>query len=430
MEEPERSIVGGRLTKVGQFLLLAFADDGKFAHLCLGTFGHATCYSHDAFGHAACKAGRVETVVVLHHYATRLDLDVDLELGHLEFEQLLPYRLAAYGVFRKHTHLIGIGDGGTETIVGGDACKGIILVTQGLVEHFAGSAQEFADRHIIDRHAECQRVDKHTHGVGNLEVAASAADGAEIDVAVVGVARHHVGGGTEEQVCRRDALVAAEGCQSLVVGQTDLLADMTLVVGLRQVGRNLAGTFTGLQTFGKELLCLVECFAVGGLLLVVGKVEVGICLTFDLTAFEGIVELTNEEVGRTAIEDEVMHVHQQVDNVARLHHFKAVERCLLEVEGLDKLVLVGCQLLGLHLDDGHFGDDGFVDNLHDGIALGGETHAQLGMQTYDTLDTLHQFSGIGTGRIGEQVGDVVDGGGRVLEALEIDACLGVGKRSG
>ena len=52
------------------------------------------------------------------------------------------------------------------------------------------------------------------------------------------------------------------------------------------------------------------------------------------------------------------------------------------------------------------------------------------MQTYDTLDTLSQFSGIGTGGIGEQVGDVVDGGGWVLEALEIDACLGVGKGSG
>ena len=41
---------------------------------------------------------------------------------------------------------------------------------------------------------------------------------------------------------RRDFLLAAESSCALVVGLANLFANPSLLVGLRQIGRNLAGT--------------------------------------------------------------------------------------------------------------------------------------------------------------------------------------------
>ena len=43
-------------------------------------------------------------------------------------------------------------------------------MTQGLIEGLAGGMQEVAYRHIIDIHAESQRIDEHSHGIGDLEI--------------------------------------------------------------------------------------------------------------------------------------------------------------------------------------------------------------------------------------------------------------------
>ena len=88
---------------------------------------------------------------------------------------------------REHTHLIGVGNRGTEAVVGSDAGKGVVLVPQRLVKGVAGMLQEPVHGHVVDAHAQGERVDKHAHRVGNLEVAATAAHGAQIDIAVVGV---------------------------------------------------------------------------------------------------------------------------------------------------------------------------------------------------------------------------------------------------
>ena len=188
VEERERRFACRSLSQVAQFLLLVLAHDGQLSQFCLRLFHHPVGDGNDAFGQALANSFAVNRVVILNDYAIRLDLDVDFELGNVEFQQFLVYRLAVHGVLREHTYLIGVGDCRAETIIGGDAGKGIVLVPQGLVERVAGILQELADGYIVDAHAQCQGVDKHTHGVGNLQVAASAAHGAQIDITVVGIA--------------------------------------------------------------------------------------------------------------------------------------------------------------------------------------------------------------------------------------------------
>ena len=119
-------------------------------------------------------------------------------------------------------------------------------MAQSLVEGLAGGAKEVADRYIVDVHAQGECVDKHTNGVGNLQVRTTAADRAEIHLTVVGIARYHIGCGCQEQMGRRDFLLAAENSCALEVGHANLFANPSLLIGLRQVGGNLAGTLASL----------------------------------------------------------------------------------------------------------------------------------------------------------------------------------------
>ncbi len=191
VEEREGGIGGHisrvHLAQVTQFFLLAGTHDGELTELALWLFHHPGSDSGNALGQTTAHALAVERVVILDHHAARLNLDVDFELGNVEFQQFLPDRLTTHGVLREHAHLISIGDGRTEAVVSSDAGKGVILVAQRLVKRVACILQELVNRYIVDAHAQCEGVDKHAHGVGNLEITAAAAHGAQVNVAVVGV---------------------------------------------------------------------------------------------------------------------------------------------------------------------------------------------------------------------------------------------------
>ena len=100
--------------------------------------------------------------------------------------------------------MIGVGDGRRETIVGGDAGEGIVLMLQGLYDVVTGLTQEFTDGDVTDVDAEGQCIDKHTCCFGYLQVRATTADGAEPYFPVVGVARNDITRSGEQQLCRRD----------------------------------------------------------------------------------------------------------------------------------------------------------------------------------------------------------------------------------
>ena len=193
-----------------QRLFLILADNGKLADLHLWLDYHLLYYSHDALCQSIAKSCRINRVIVLNQHTTRLNLDINLELRYIEFQQFSSDRLASNGIFRQHTYLIGIGNGRNETIISGDTGKRIVLVTQRLVEGVAHLTQIFANSHIVNLQAKGKGVDKHSHRIGNLQVRASAANRREINFSVVGIARDNITGSSKIKVCRSNLLLTAE----------------------------------------------------------------------------------------------------------------------------------------------------------------------------------------------------------------------------
>ena len=110
----------------------------------------------------------------------------------------------------------------------------------------------------------------------------------------------------------------------------------------------------------------------------------------------------------------MVDIQQQINAAGGLDHFGTVERSLLQVEGTHKLVLVFRQFLLAHFGNVHLYRNTVLGRLDDAVALGREVDSQLGMSFNHTLDGIGQFVGVGSFRVGEQVGDVVDGGSRIL----------------
>ena len=317
--------------------------------LCDEAFGNR----HDTLSNSIAQSGRVESIVVLHHHAPRLNLDVNLKLGHIQFQQFLVDGLTVDHILREHAHLISVGDSGHEAKVGSDTGEGIVLMAQCLVEGLAHLFQVFAHRHIADVQTEGEGVDEHTHRIGNPQIRASAADGAEIHFAVVGVTRDDIARGSEEEVSRCNFLLTAEGGSLDIIGRADSLADKALLVSLGQVGRNLARAFTSLQFLGEELLGGLEGVSLLSLLLVADEIEIGIVLFLDGGTVERATYLTNQQIGRTTVEHEVMNIQKQMGSSFRLYDLETVERCFIQVERAHELILIGRQRLIAHLRDGY-----------------------------------------------------------------------------
>ena len=433
VEEGEGDIGGNiacvHLAQMAQFLLLALAHDRQLAQAGLRCFHHPHSNSHNALGYATPYPLAVNRIVILYNDSTRFNLNVNLELGHIEFQQFLSHRLTVYSVLRQHAHLIGIGDGGTETVVGSNARERIILMAKRLVKCVARIFQELFNRHIINVHAQGERIDKHTHRVGNLEVAAAAADGTQINVTVIGIARDDISRSTQEQVGWCNLLTTAEGCGTFQIYRTYSLANETLLIGFGQVGRNLAGTLTGLQFLGKELLGCLEGLAFLGSLLIGNKVQVVIGLFLNRIALKESIDLTNEQVGRASVKYQVMDIQQQVDTSRGLDHLGAVQGRFLQVERTNKLILVFRQFFFSHFGDIHLNGNAILGRLDNAVALGSKVDIQLGMRLNDKLHSISKTISVNTFGIGKQIRNVIDGRSRILQAVKINTRLCIGQRS-
>ena len=296
-----------------------------------------------------------------------------------------------------------------ETVVRSDACKRIVFMLQRLVEGLTRLLQIFADRYIINADAQRQGVDKHTYRVGNLQVTTTTADRAEIDVAVVGVTRHNVCRGSKEQMSRCNLLLAAEGDGFVIVGKADSFSDESLSVGLGKVGRNFTCPFTTLQLFCKELLGRTEFFCLLSCLLVGHKVEISIGFLFNRLTFKNRTNLSDEQVGRPAVKDQMMKIYQKMYRLFGLYNSKPVKGNFLQVEWSDKISLVLSQLLFSHLCDRYCHRNAILCGLYDCVSFGGEMYIQFGMRLCSLLNSISQSLCISLSGEGEQVRDVVEG---------------------
>ena len=97
-------------------------------------------------------------------------------------------------------------------------------------------------------------------------------------------------------------LLTTEGSRFFVICRANSLTDEALLIGLWHIGRNLAGTLTILQFFGKELLSSLESIIVGGLLLVGYEVKVSVGFFLNGRIFEHADDLMDKQVGRASVE--------------------------------------------------------------------------------------------------------------------------------
>ena len=89
VEQLERCLASSCLTDKSQLLFLGRADDGQLAHLAIGLGHDVLDGGGDAIGKTLCQFCRIDGIIVLHQNTTWLNLDVDFELRHIQFEQFL-----------------------------------------------------------------------------------------------------------------------------------------------------------------------------------------------------------------------------------------------------------------------------------------------------------------------------------------------------
>ena len=197
-------------------------------------------------------------------------------------------------------------------------------MAEGFVESASCLFQEFAYGDIVNLEPERKGVDEHSDCVGDLEVRAAVADGAEIHLAVVGVTRNHVGDSGQEEVGRSDAQIAAEAGGLFEIGHAHGLADASWLSGFGEIHRDLAGAFTALELTGEEIPGGTETLAVLILDLFFDEAEVGVGLFLWILALQGGADLTDQQVGAAAVEDEVVYIHQKMYGVSGPDYLEAV----------------------------------------------------------------------------------------------------------
>ena len=195
--------------------------------------------------------------------------------------------------------------------------------------------------------------------------------------------------------------------------------------GIGQVGTHLSGGLGGRQAFLEELRgCLVVCPTFCCLLC---HHIVGVILVFilDSLRIHDAAQLLHEDIDRTTVEYQVMHIHQQIGLLLGSHNLKTIERTVAEVERSYKVVLVLSQFLLAHLLYRYLHSLFQVNGLHNSFFSVSKMNGHLRMLLHKGLDGLCQSSGVSILREGNLVGDVIERCLRIFHAVEIDSSLGI-----
>ena len=348
--------------------------------------------------------------------------DVELQILHVQFPSSALIAL-------EHAHLIGKHDFGRQVVVGCDLGEGIVLVAQRLVEVLAGGLQEVHHTLLANEAAHCQRVDKHAHGVADAQVGAPVADGTEADALLVGEAGQRVEGGSQRDVGRREVVLPAKGLYLLEVKGCHGLADGSLLLGIGQVGSHFGDTFALAELAVEEVAGFPVVGSTLGCFLLGHKGGKGEVFGLDGLAIHERAKLVEEDVERTAVDDQVVNVGQQADMLLGGDDFEAVERTLFQVERAHELAFVIGELRFGHRVSR---DDGLLfrlADLHDVAAFASEVDGEFRMHPHQRLQRLSQSFGVGILREDEQRWNVVNRADGLLHAVDVDTHLGIRKRN-
>ena len=265
-------------------------------------------------------------------------------------------------------------------------------------------------------------VHKHAVGVGAAHVTAAVGHRAHVNLLLPAERAYRDIGGTQEVAGRGDAQFMATGHDI----RPDLFAEPDFVANLVFQGcfvRNNAGfVLLAGDLRGKEGLRFLECCAVLVGLLVPGVAKVGIVLFFRRFALQGGGELAQEKVVGVAVKDEVVEVAHQAQLAGRLHQGEPVERTG-KVKGLHESLFEGLVFFFAAQLDGR---DFFLcpggHQVHFSVPLlnaGGKGGMGLQYVQKGFFDLPCQRSF----REGEDERQVVSGGRRVPDAVQVQAGL-------
>ena len=197
--------------------------------------------------------------------------------------------------------------------------------------------------------------------------------------------------------------------------------------GVGEVRLDLGDGLDAGETLGEEGLSSLEGLTIFSSFLLRHELKIGAHLGFDLLALQQVAYLVDEEVVRGAVANEVVDVAQEIEVLLRAHDDETEEEVFLQVERLHELMLEGVHLrlfeCFLGYVDGSFVHLLGVDGLDDLGFLGGKMHEEFGVVEHCLAHGLPQCVGLYVQGHLSTDGHVIERGGRVLHALEIDAHL-------
>ena len=165
-------------THLDDTLGLLVADNADAGQGSVGLCHHPFYRHFHGISEALHQVGGILAIIIFHTdtglSGHRSNEESDGELGYLEFHILYFQRGTLTDVLAVHAQLIDILYLGRQSIVSGNLCERIVLVAQCRVEVFADLLQKFLHGLFSDSSTQGQRVDKHTHGVADMQVGTTA----------------------------------------------------------------------------------------------------------------------------------------------------------------------------------------------------------------------------------------------------------------
>ena len=145
-------------------------------------------------------------------------------------------------------------------------------------------------------------------------------------------------------MCGREIVFLAKFLHRIEIQLAEGLADSALLHGIGQVGRHFGDALHLAQTLVEEVLGIKIARTVFGSLLVSDESRIADGFGFNLFAVHQVAQLVQEQVEGAAVEDQVMHIGQEVNILLGGDNFHAVQRALPQVKRSYKLHFVFLQL--------------------------------------------------------------------------------------
>ena len=128
---------------------------------------------------------------------------------------------------------------------------------------------------------------------------------------------------------RRDVVLLAESLYGAEVQRTEYIAWQTVIHGVGEVRWHLNAAFYAAQTLLEERLCLEITRTTLCSLLVSHEIGITDDLCLYLLTVHQVAQLSEEQVERAAIDNEVMHVGKEKHILSATDNIHTIERTFL-----------------------------------------------------------------------------------------------------